>query len=55
MEFNFDKCRDVLHRALIEALIENGERLREVHQTEEVWALSYDLLLWNPYVGMLFG
>lgn len=54
MKFKFAECRKVLHRALVEALAENSGRIRELQKTEEIWAISYDILPWDPYVGIAF-
>jgi hypothetical protein len=54
MTFNFEACVDVLKRAAIEALTENSDAIRELHQTEPLWALSFDVIAWQPYVGLAF-
>jgi len=52
MKFKYSKCRKVLHQALMDALAEHREAIRALHQTEEIWAMSYDILPWDPYVGI---
>jgi hypothetical protein len=54
MNFNFKECVEVLHRALMGALAEYGEAIRTLNKTEPLWAISFDILPWDPYVGLAF-
>jgi hypothetical protein len=56
MEFDFDKCREVLHRGLIDALTANADAIRLLarNETAGINAMSYDLLPWHRFVGISF-
>ena len=54
MEFDYEECRQVLHHSLMSALGARRDVIRELHKVEEFWALSYDILPWDPYVGVAF-
>ena len=52
MTFDFDACRDVLFTGLLAALTKNRKRLRDLRKIEEIWAISYDVIPWDPYIGV---
>jgi hypothetical protein len=54
MDFNFDECRAVLHRSLMDALSEHSQAIRELNSAERLMAISYDILPWDPYIGVAF-
>jgi hypothetical protein len=64
MTFDYDKCRDLLHRALIGSLESAGERVRALaaaerapHKWEDVCGIDgvcNDVLPWHRMVGLSF-
>lgn len=54
MKFDFAQCRRILHRSLMAALEKNQKRICELNKTEPIWAISYDIIPWDPYVGIAF-
>jgi hypothetical protein len=54
LDFNYDECCVVLHRALMDALTENRKAIRALNKTEPLWAVSYEILPWDPYIGVAF-
>ena len=52
MTFSFDECVSVLFAGLVQALEGKGEKMRELHLSEQITAISYDVLPWDPYVGV---
>ena len=54
MNFNLTECRKVLHNDLMNALTAKREAIRDLHKVEELWAISYDIIPWDPYIGIAF-
>jgi hypothetical protein len=52
--FPFDECRDVLFRGLFEAFQIHAEEIRQLHKSEIIQAISFDVLPWDPYLGVAF-
>jgi hypothetical protein len=52
MKFDFTECRSILHRALIDGLAANSSRIRALQAKEEIWAIAYDIIPWDPYIGV---
>ncbi len=36
------------------ALREHGKTIRTLHAEEELWAISYDIIPWDPYIALAF-
>jgi hypothetical protein len=54
MTFDYPKCRSVLYESLIAALTEHCERIRKLNADDKFWAISYDVIPWDPYLGVAF-
>lgn len=54
MLLNYDDCRDVFYHALMSALQEHSDSICKLHETEELWAISYDIIPWHPYIAIAF-
>jgi hypothetical protein len=54
MKFDLQECTGVLHESLMRALRKRAHDIEQLHKTEEAWAISYDILPWDPYVGVAF-
>lgn len=54
MKFNYDECRALLHQTLMDVLSEHSDRIRTLHQAEDIWALSYDVIPWQPFAALSF-
>ena len=54
MTFNYDECRTLLHAALVSVLHERGDKIRDLHRSEDIWALSYDVIPWQPFAALSF-
>ena len=61
MQFDFDKCRELLSRSLIDAIAEHGSLIRDLDSKHRktlfhgVSAMSYDILPWEePYLTLSF-
>jgi hypothetical protein len=54
MAFDFDECIEVLRNSLTGALAAHGEAIRALNQVEPLWAISFDILPWDPNVGIAF-
>jgi hypothetical protein len=51
MPFDYDECRSVLLQALVTVLQDNRERIRALHESEEIWALAYEIIPWQPFAA----
>ena len=54
MQFDYDECREIFHRALLTALHEHRDAIRKLHATEAIWAISYYIIPWQPYISIAF-
>ena len=54
MAFPFDECVEILRSSLIEALTVHGETLRDLNRVEPFLAMTFDILPWDPYLGIGF-
>ena len=54
MGFPFDECLEVLRNALTVSLDEHGPTIRELNRAESFGAATYDILPWDPYLGVGF-
>lgn len=52
MAFNYDECRSFLQQALMTVLQDHRERIRALHESDEIWALAYELIPWQPLVAL---
>ncbi len=54
MKFDFDKCRAFLHKSLMTVLQKHGTAIRGLHESEDIWALSFDIIPWQPFAALSF-
>lgn len=54
MKFDFEKCVEVLSRGLTTALSANAARIRELHASDPIWMIAFDIIPGDPYIGIAF-
>jgi hypothetical protein len=54
MKFDFDRCVDVFFKGLSEALANKSKSIEELHKADAISAMSFDILPWDPYMGVAF-
>ena len=54
LHFDFDECVGVFLQSLLGALAEHGQRIESLNQDERLQAISFDILPWDPYIGIAF-
>ncbi|ADB18806.1 hypothetical protein Psta_4157 [Pirellula staleyi DSM 6068] len=54
MRFDFDALVEVLRLAVLSAISDRDVTIRELSRIEPLWAVSLDILPWQPYVGIAF-
>jgi hypothetical protein len=54
MDFDFDECTRILHKGLVSGLAARGDQIRNLHATEPLRAVSYDVVPWHPRLSVSF-
>ena len=54
MNFDFDQCRTLLHQSLMAALQDNADKIKSLHKGEDIWAIAYEIIPWQPFAALAF-